>query len=165
MEVAFFFVIGWIIFSHIVAEVLPHLFQLLGMLIRFLCLCIWEILQLLGKIAAFVGKYGFRAARWTCSQSWLFLIILLDEWRHGPAAEEAEEELFEDEEGEEDQRQAAYDAALALLGLKEPFELADLKRVYRQAMKREHTDVGGTKEAAAGLNAARDLVMEARGWK
>lgn len=164
MEVILFLV-AWVLFAEIVGVVLPVLIVLLGQAVQLLCLCVWVILRVLGLTMARLAMHGLRATRWTCRQGWLFLIILLDEWSHGPRTEEAEEKLFENEEGEGNQRQGAYDAALALLSLKEPFALTDLKRVYRQAMKAAHTDVGGTKETAAALNTARDLVMEVRGWK
>jgi hypothetical protein len=150
-------VVCWVIGSLVIAELGPLLLEGASYLIRFLFICVGETLKLLALAAC-------RSAQGVWSLT-VFLFILADEWRRGPRAEEAEEELFGEEEQEEEQKQDAYGAALALLGLREPFAKADLKRVYRQAMKTAHTDAGGTNEAAVALNTARDLVMAVKGWK
>jgi DnaJ-domain-containing protein 1 len=103
----------------------------------------------------------------------LFIAILFDEWRRG-RRQEAGEQAFadegdadeqDDEQEQEQARQDDYAAALALLGLSEPFTQADLKRLYRKAMKTAHPDAGGAKETAQALNTARDLIAALKGWK
>ena len=160
MEVIAFIVVGWILFSYILAEVVPALFMLVCYLISWLFLSLWEILKGAGQLLAWLTIWGVRIIGWISIQSGLFLYILFDEWLRGPRAEETA-----DQDGEQEQEQDAYGAALALFGLSEPFFEADLKRVYRQMIKSAHTDVGGTNEAAVALNSARDLVMAVKGWK
>ena len=58
-----------------------------------------------------------------------------------------------------------YEDALRLLGLSEPFTQAAFKAIYRVRMKEAHPDKTGSNEAAARINAAREIIKKRKGWK
>jgi len=162
MDILFIGLVLWIFGSMILAELLPAVIELSVYLVRYVFLCFWEALKLAFWLLGWVSTTGAKGAAWAFSHGALFFAILFEEWRNG-AQQEVEDEPFEEEE--EENPLSAYEQALALFGLTEPFTQGELKAVYRQAMKSAHTDIGGTKEEAQALNAARDLIMKTQNWK
>lgn len=167
MELLFIGLMIWICGSIIFAEIFPALIELFIYLVQFAFLCLWHAVKGMLWILRHIGDALGRSAAHGWHHLRLFLALLFEEWRHGPQAgdQEDEEPVFADDDDADDPHPSPYDLALAILGLREPFTHADLKHVYRQGMKQAHTDVGGRKEDAQALNAARDLVMQTHGWK
>lgn len=166
MDILFIALVLWIFASMIFAELLPAAIELSVYLIRYVFQCFWEAAKLAfwlaGWLAGWLTTTGAKGTVWVFSQAWLFITILSEEWCNDPQAGEDDQEFIDNEE---DAHQNDYEQALMVLGLAEPFSQVDLKQVYRNAMKAAHTDVGGTKEEAQALNAARDLIMKTKGWK
>lgn len=153
---------AYLLFSGMLWELLAMLPELLAWLMTYLAICVWEAGKLIGKGLLWLTVNGGRYAWWSAKQIAVFTYILIDECRKGAP----EEEEAADTAGDADGMVNPYAAALAVLGLSEPFTPLDLKQVYRAAMKVAHTDMGGgSKEAAQALNAARDLIMETKRWK
>jgi len=163
MEIFFIGLVLWIFGSMIFAELLPAVIELSVYLVRYIWMCFWEALKLAFWLLGWVNTTGAKGAAWALSHGALFFAILFEEWRNGAQAEDADEEFFEEEE--EENSQSAYEQALALFCLTEPFTQEALKQIYRTAMKSAHTDIGGSKEEAQALNAARDLIMKTKSWK
>lgn len=174
MEVIIIF-LAWILFSYVIAELIPALFTLTGYALCFLALCVFECAKFTLKVAAWAAVWiargviwaGVRSARGVIrasAQTGLFIFILIDEWRRGPDAGADADETADDEadEAAEDEADAAvqdpYAAACALLGLEPGFTRAALHSAYKQAMKHAHPDAGGNTQDAQAVNAARDLL-------
>ena len=157
MELIVVFVLWWMI-SHVISELIPLLIQAIWHLFVMLGLCIIELVRLIARLLGGLLFHTFRLLVIALRLTGTFLFILFDEWRRGDDEETAAPD-------QPVSAQEEYAAALALLGLREPFTHQALKQVYRQAMKAAHTDIGGDKEDAQALNAARDLVMTHKGWR
>lgn len=109
-----------------------------------------------GRGIAFAGHAAFRGL----SAAGLFVILLFDEWRHGGAS--GDEWYHADDDHDADQ--AAYEAAVSLLGLPPAFTHADLNRAYKINIAQAHPDRGGSHEQAQAVNTARDVVRRVEGW-
>lgn len=165
---------GWIIFSHVIAEVLPELVRGIGYLIGFLLLCLWEVLKFAFRAALWLLRHGAIAIVWAVRVAarglhlgFLFLFYFADEWRRGPQDEAgAPDEEFSGAAPDDDGTSPAdaYAQALALLGLTPGFTRAALKRAYRAAIRKAHPDAGGSAQAAQAVNAAYELILHAHGW-
>lgn len=173
--------IGWIVFSYLFAEFAPIIFIGIAYLIGYLFLCLWEAVKLIAKALAWLIGRAFRAAALALRKGayglrlgLLFLFYLADEWRRGPADEQADR--TEDDDGNADEQddpqdrsgpapRDPYEDALARLGLKPGLTLADLKHAYKQAIRLAHPDAGGSMQAAQAVNAARDVIARRHGWK
>lgn len=148
-----------------VFEKLPEILSDLGNLLCFLARCVCLTVLLLGKGLWVVAVYAGKAIAVASIDAWLFATVLFDEWRRGAAPADDTGAEAAQQPAEPEAPEDPYTAALRRLGLSEPFTLPDLKRVYRQAMKAAHTDMGGRKEDAQALNFARDFVMQVKGWR
>lgn len=160
----------WVIFSHVIAAVLPALVRGIGYLIGFLFICLWEVMKFVFRAAVWLlrhGAAGLMRAGHGLRLAHLFLFYLADEWRRGPREDaNAAEEEFSGAVPDDDEPSAAdaYDRALALLGLAPGFTQAALKRAYRAAISRTHPDAGGTDDAAQAVNGAYALILQTHGW-
>lgn len=170
--VIIFLIVGWIVFCYIAAEVIPALLVLIYYAFAFFFMCVFESMKFMLIGAGWAVRWGTRiltrtivrlakGVYWVSREAGLFLYILLDEWRRGANTDESADA----EPDEEDEAQHAYEAARTLFGLKPAFSRAALDRAYKQAMKRAHPDAGGSTEEAQVINAARDFLMQAEGWK
>lgn len=164
---------GWIIFSHVIAEVLPELVRCIGYLIGFLLLCLWEVVKFAFRVAGWMLRHGTIGLLWTVRVTarglhlgLLFAFYLADEWRRGPQDAGAAEDEFSGEQSADDEISAAdaYAQALGLLGLTPGFTQTALKRAYRAAIRKAHPDAGGSAEAAQAINSAYELILQAHGW-
>lgn len=166
---------GWIVFSYAFAEFAPIIFTGIAHLIGFLFLCLWEVLKLIaGALAWLIGRIlrtaatALRKCGHGLHLGLLFLFYLADEWRRGPDEEQddgaSEDDGFDDRE-EQPAPRDPYEDALSRLGLAPGFTLADLKRAYKQAIRLNHPDAGGSAAAAQAVNSARDLIARRHGWK
>lgn len=167
MEIILLFV-GWIVLSHVFAAIVPPLLELIPELICFICACLWEVVKLLFRAT-------FRLLAWTIGlvlmaarRLWLGLVMLFfvaDEWRRGPGvAEDARSDEFPDRDSEREHEQAAYEEALALLGLTPGFTHQALKCAYHAAIRIAHPDAGGSVAAAQAVNNAYRLIRQIHGW-
>jgi hypothetical protein len=175
MDAIAVFVIFWVMFSMVAAEVGPWLLEVTGLAIRFAFIVLREALRGVWWLAA----WFVRAA----AAGGLFLYILADEWRLGPREEkkpeeeEPEEEEFDAEEWwaewQERLRQEReppappdpYEEAIALLGLPPGFSRSALHRAWKDKIRKAHPDAGGSSKQAQAINAARDLIAKRNGWK
>lgn len=155
--------VGWIVFSCVFAAVVPAVLTGLGDFLEFLFLCLIEAVAFLFRAVLWPllkgliwllwqGARGLRAAL-------LILFYLADEWRRGPQTESPAGEECEDAAVD------LYARAAIRLGLPLTFTAADLQRAYREAIREAHPDAGGSLEEAQIINAARDLIAQAHGWK
>lgn len=155
--------VAFLLFCEGLGEILPELFNAILHLIRFLWICVSGTVWLTFKALLWLSKASYAGA----ANALLFAAILFDEWRQGPPPDEefsAGDEAEEDEE-EGPSAEELYELALARLGLREPFTEADLKKAFREAIKQNHTDVGGRQEDARAINLARELIRERKGWR
>lgn len=165
-------IVGWIVFSHVFAEVVPVLLEGLGCLIGFLFLCLWEVLKFTLRAVLWLLVHMAIALVWAARVSrrglylgCLFLFYLADEWRRGSQDMGAAEEEFSGaQSADENQAADAYEQALALLGLAPGFTQTALKRAYRAAIRTAHPDAGGTEAAAQAINSAYELILHAHDW-
>lgn len=165
---------GWIIFSHVIAEVLPPLVCGVGYLIGFLFLCLWEVIKFAFRATVRLLFHGGKLLAWIARAvlrglylSLLFLFYLAAEWRRGSQEEASaadEEPSHAAPDGDATPAADAYDQALALLGLAPGFTQAALKRAYLAAIRKAHPDAGGTAHAAQAVNSAYELILRAHGW-
>jgi hypothetical protein len=164
-------IVGWIIFSHVFAEVVPILLCGLGYLIGFLFLCLWEVIKFTARAIPWLLVHGAIALVWAARMSgrglrlgFMFLFYLADEWRRGSQdAGAAEEEIGADSRDEQTIADA-YEQALGLLGLAPGFTQSALKRAYRTAIRIAHPDAGGSAAAAQAINSAYELILQTHGW-
>lgn len=161
-------IVGWVVLSHVVAAIVPPLLELIPELICFVCACLWEVVKLLFRAALWLLAWTIRFVSMAAQGLWLGLVMLFfvaDEWRRGPrVGEEARSDEFPDGDSEEERRRAAYEQALALLGLAPGFTHQALKRAYHAAIRIAHPDAGGSVEAAQAVNRAYQLVRQVHGW-
>jgi hypothetical protein len=161
-------IVAWIVLSHVVAAIIPLLLELLPELIFFICACLWEVVRLLFRAAFWLLAWTIRFAMMAARGLWLGLVMLFfvaDDWRRGPrVGEEARSDEFPDGESEKERQQAAYEQALALLGLTPGFTHQALKRAYHAAIRIAHPDAGGSVEAAQAVNSAYRLIRQIHGW-
>lgn len=154
--------LGWIVFAYVFAALAPVLFELLCHLLEFLLICLFEasalLVRLIVRLIAISARAALRCGRWA-GLACVFMFYIADEWRRGPQAADA----ADDQSGQAPE--SAYAQALACFGLPPGFTAAELERAYRQAIRKAHPDAGGSLEEAQTINAARDLVATARGWK
>lgn len=163
---------AWCLVSALFAELFPLLLEGAGYLLAYLLYAVWIALKT-------VVTLGIRALLWLAPRLWAgiklatyFSFLLVQEWRRGPAAEDSESSNEEEPGGDETQdiqdprerEVAAYRTALAALGLPEPFSKQDLIKAFRAAIKKAHSDLGGSDDAARRIIAARDLLMREHGW-
>ncbi|UEM04745.1 hypothetical protein JL101_004700 [Skermanella rosea] len=140
--------LGWVVFAYVFAALLH--------LLAFLLMCLCEALALLFRAVLWpLCKGLFRLLR----SAFLILFYFADELRRGPEREDRTDEPAEPEFLD------LYAQAAARLGLPPVFEAAELERAYRQAIRKAHPDAGGSVGDAQEINAARDLIVRARGWK
>ncbi|TXL75139.1 hypothetical protein FHP25_14740 [Vineibacter terrae] len=187
MEPVYAFV-GFIILlalSDLLAMVFYGFLCLVGYLLRFFAICLWQVVLMAGQGLLALG----RGAALCVS----FLIVLIDEWRRGAPQEEPppnqqqwddsffsqfklndpppEEPAPEEEPPRQEQEKEPlpppdpYLEALSLLGLPGDFTRADFNRAYKGAIRKAHPDTGGSKEKAQAVNTARDCVARRRGWR
>ena len=160
--------VGWIVLSHVVAAIVPPLLELIPELICFVCACLWEVVKLLFRMASWLLAWTIKLLLAAARGLWLGLVMLFyvaDEWRRGPRPEEeATAYEFPDGDLEEARRRAAYEQALALLGLAPGFTHQALKRAYHAAIRIAHPDAGASVEAAQAVNSAYQLVRQVHGW-
>ncbi|MDX0174526.1 hypothetical protein [Sinorhizobium meliloti] len=148
--------LGWIVFAYVFAALAPVVFEALLHLLAFLLICLCEALALLFRAVLWPLCTGpFRLLR----SAFLILFYLADELQRGP---ERAEQI---EEPDEPEFLDLYAQAAARLGLPPVFEAAELERAYRRAIRKAHPDAGGSLGDAQEINAARDLIVRARGWK
>lgn len=121
--------------------------------------------SLFGEVARIVEEKNERRRQWRAEQS---------ERARRRAAWEAmrhQFEAFAQRQGGGQQRQRqqtcagnAYQLALDLLGLNEPFDRPTMVKAYRKAIIAVHPDRGGSTEEAQAVNGARDLIVKYKGW-
>jgi hypothetical protein len=157
--------------------------EVIGAVLGFIFRCLWSVLKLAYIVIAWLAPHVWRGAVLALE----FLLLLIEEWRRGPDAQEQREEFFREEEEpphreepfhereeffREQERRVPpapdpYRQALALLGLPAEFTQPALKLAYKRAILAAHPDnpakTGSTK-AAQEVNGAYDLLRRSRGW-
>jgi len=146
----------WVLGSYVFAALAPLLFELLGYAIAFIfeCACVALLFVLRG--AGIALTWACRKAARGMGLGFLFLSILIEEWRRGPEDQQA----YDDDDDDDD----LYEAARDLLGLRPGFTRKAFERAYKAAMKRAHPDAGGTTAQAQKVNKARETIRRAHGW-
>ena len=154
--------------------------EVIGYLIRFLALCVWEgivfackAIHWLALWAAWGSIWVFAKARGGAALGFAFAAIFFDEWRRGPEDEEPPQRRREEHNDRREQARPKpppaprdpYADAMALLSLAPGFTQADLSRAFKRAMKTAHPDAGGSTQMAQAVNAARTLIAKRHGWR
>ncbi len=161
-----------IIAIKIMAELVPVLIELTGLIIRFLALCAFVALRFALKALWRGLRTGLPLAWQAGREATLFIIIFWDEWRHADAdgdAADGDGDGEDDDDGDDahqhaDGRARRLAGALRLLGLKPDCSREELKAAYKRAILKAHPDAGGSAAQAAAVNVARDLIAQEMDW-
>jgi len=140
-------------------KVLPAMLYLGGL---FAGLCLREAGKLLLQAGWWLIATGLPLAFAAGRNAALFISIFVDEWRHADDEHHPQHEDDDDDEGvvvDDDDSDRLADA-LHLLGLQPGFNRDELNRAYKRAIRAAHPDAGGSDEAAAAVNGARDLILQ-----
>ena len=158
------FLIGWIVFSIVFAELAPLLFEGLVYLLFFLgqalAIAIATLIRGLWRLIVYLAK---PAGRGLCA-AFVFVWFFLKYWLYGPCEEQEDAPEYEDRQEDQPSRQDLYEAAIELFCLTPGFSRESFNSAFKEAIRRTHPDLTGNTEAAQEVNVARDLIKSVHGW-
>ncbi len=165
MAAIFFILVVWIGFSFLAAELLPIIFESIGILLELILRSIFITLTYIFKFIVFALsklfiflRIVFKHLKRLLTLTWFFVSEFLNE-------SSDHDDKVDDQNIKDFDNGLSYEKALALLGLKQSFSQQDFKLAYRTAISKAHPDRGGSHEKAQAINQARDLIKKKQGWK